>query len=52
MLLLTILHHIVLAYLLHCIIWPLAHVCSYALDHAEPEPGVQAVQLKSKQSLI
>jgi hypothetical protein len=26
-----------LAYLLYCIILLLAHICSYALDHAEPE---------------
>jgi hypothetical protein len=24
-------------YLMHCIILLLAHVCSYTLDHAEPE---------------
>jgi hypothetical protein len=34
---LTVLHHVALACLLHCIIWILGHVCSYALDHAEPE---------------
>jgi hypothetical protein len=26
-----------LSYLLHCIIFLLAHICSYALDHVEPE---------------
>jgi hypothetical protein len=42
---LTVLHCVALAYLLHCIIWLLAHVCSYALDHAElkfEEPMEQA----------
>jgi hypothetical protein len=42
---LTVLHCVTLAYLLHCIIWLLAHVCSYVLDHAVPkfeEPMEQA----------
>jgi hypothetical protein len=42
---LTVLHHVALAYLSHCIIWLLAHVCSYVLDHKEPkfeEPTEQA----------
>jgi hypothetical protein len=30
-------HHIALAYILHYIIWLLAYVCSYALDHVVPE---------------
>jgi hypothetical protein len=30
-------HHVALAYLSHCIIWLLAHVCSYALDPMVPE---------------
>jgi hypothetical protein len=34
---LTILHHVALVYLSHCIIWLLAHVCSYVLHYTEPE---------------
>jgi hypothetical protein len=30
-------HHVALAYLSHCIIWLLTHVCSYELDHVVPE---------------
>jgi hypothetical protein len=35
--LLLFLHHVALAYLMHCTIFLSAHVCSYMLDHAEPE---------------
>jgi hypothetical protein len=31
------LHHVALAYLMHCTIFLLAHICSYTLDHAKPE---------------
>jgi hypothetical protein len=39
------LHHFALAYLLHCIIFLLAHVFAYMLDHAEPESEVQEEQV-------
>jgi hypothetical protein len=29
--------HVALAYLSHCIIWLLTHVCSYVLDHVMPK---------------
>jgi hypothetical protein len=43
-------HHIGLAYLSHCIIWLLTHVCSYVLDHVvskfeEPTEQVQVEDL-------
>jgi hypothetical protein len=36
-------YHISL-HLMHCIILLVAHLCSYTLDHAEPELEVQAEQ--------
>jgi hypothetical protein len=33
----TLLHHFALASLIHCTILLLAHICSYTLDHVEPD---------------
>jgi hypothetical protein len=38
------LHRVAFAYLSYCIIWLLAHVCQYALDHAESKSEVQVEQ--------
>jgi hypothetical protein len=40
-------HHIAL-YLMLCIILFLAHICSYTLEHVEPESEIQAKQVQKE----
>jgi hypothetical protein len=40
-------HHIAL-HLTHCIILLVAHLCSYTLDHTEPELEVQTEQAQAE----
>jgi hypothetical protein len=45
------LHGVAFAYLSHCIIWLLAHVCQYKLDHAELKVQAEQVQVEDLTNL-